>query len=52
MASGHVNRIQKAEHRTAPTNAVDASMQQQPLIRDCCSACNFDPLSWGIGVQN
>ena len=19
---------------------------------DCYSACNFDPLSWGIGVQN
>jgi hypothetical protein len=19
---------------------------------DCVSACNFDPLSWGIGVQN
>jgi Helix-turn-helix domain len=20
--------------------------------RECHSACNFDPLSWGIGVQN
>ena len=22
------------------------------LIKDCYSACNFDPLSRGIGVQN
>jgi hypothetical protein len=21
-------------------------------FRYCVSACNFDPLSWGIGVQN
>jgi predicted transcriptional regulator len=22
------------------------------LLAGCVSACNFDPLSWGIGVQN
>lgn len=22
------------------------------LVEGCYSACNFDPLSWGIGVQN
>jgi DNA invertase Pin-like site-specific DNA recombinase len=22
------------------------------LARNCYSACNLDPLSWGIGVQN
>jgi hypothetical protein len=22
------------------------------LRDECVSACNFDPLSWGIGVQN
>ena len=22
------------------------------LITGCVSACNFDPLSWGIGVEN
>ena len=22
------------------------------IVRRCRSACNFDPLSWGIGVQN
>jgi hypothetical protein len=21
-------------------------------VDECYSACNFDPLSWGIGVQN
>ena len=21
-------------------------------VHECYSACNFDPLSWGIGVQN
>jgi hypothetical protein len=21
-------------------------------MSECYSACNFDPLSWGIGVQN
>ena len=25
---------------------------QPSRYRDCYSACNFDPLSWGIGVQN
>jgi DNA-binding transcriptional LysR family regulator len=24
----------------------------QPAVSKCVSACNFDPLSWGIGFQN
>jgi two-component sensor histidine kinase len=27
-----------------------ARTDNQPI--ECYSACNFDPLSWGIGVQN
>jgi len=37
------------------TVALDA-LEKLPVIArgrpQCHSACNFDPLSWGIGVQN
>ena len=33
-------------------NARPANVQTCGAICGCYSACNFDPLSWGIGVQN
>jgi len=47
----HVSRLEKVFEQideTARGKTCDAIIG----IIECVSACNFDPLSWGIGVQN
>jgi hypothetical protein len=36
---------------SAFVDQLDRLCQEAPA-ESCYSACNFDPLSWGIGVQN
>jgi transposase len=47
--------VAQVEPRFAPVQiaAAEATEETSKLLpADCYSACNFDPLSWGIGVQN
>jgi hypothetical protein len=39
-----------AKHELPPKDADVIFLPQADA--GCVSACNFDPLSWGIGVQN
>jgi TPR repeat protein len=43
--------VMYANDRGVPQNDGDA-LKWYRRAADCYSACNFDPLSWGIGVQN
>jgi hypothetical protein len=40
------------EPLTIHDNTTGQSLRGEGVTRDCVSACNFDPLSRGIGVQN